>query len=154
MSKARKQARITAHGVGGEGGALEDVEDGAGVKRGLLVDGGDERGLSLGGREEVTLDVKLETCGVESAPALFPGIGTGPTLGDLVLELHLGLEDVGRGPGLGESDAVLGVDILALDITVDGVGLGVAGSGDLERDVVGRLGLEEDGRKTGGRRRQ
>ena len=53
---------MTTHGVSGEGGALEDVKDGAGVERGLLVDGGDERGLSLGGREEVTLDVKLEAC--------------------------------------------------------------------------------------------
>lgn len=71
------------------------------------------------------------------------------TLGDLVLELDLRLEDVGRGPGLGEGDAVLGVDVLALDVTVDGVGLGIAGSGDLERDVVGRAGLEEEGRKSG-----
>lgn len=51
---------MKAYGIGGEGGALEDVEEGTGVEGRLPVDGGNVGGLALGGREEVTLDVELE----------------------------------------------------------------------------------------------
>jgi hypothetical protein len=68
------------------------------------------------------------------------------TLSELVLELNLGLEDVGGGPGLGEGNAVLGVDVLALEVTSDGAGLGVTVTGDAELDAVGGTSLwEEEG---------
>lgn len=68
--------------VGGESGALEEVDGGAGVERGLLVDGSDNgRLLRLGGVQGGR-NVELEA------------------LGDLVLELELGAEQVGGGPGL------------------------------------------------------
>ena len=46
---------------------------------------------------------------------------------------------------LGNSEAVLEVDVLALDVTVDNVGLGVAGAGDLEGNVGGGEGLDLKG---------
>lgn len=63
------------------------------------------------------------------------------TLGDLVLEFDLSLEDVRGSPGLSESYTVLGVNVLALEITSDGVRLGIASSGNTESDVVGSAGL-------------
>ena len=61
----------------------------------------------------------------------------GLTLGELVLQFDLSLENVGGGPGLGEGDA-LGGGVLGFDVTSDGVALVVARSGYLELDVVGR----------------
>lgn len=46
---------------------------------------------------------------------------------------------------LGNGEAVLEVDVLALDVTVDDVGLGVAGTGDLEGNVGGGEGLDLKG---------
>lgn len=43
---------------------------------------------------------------------------------------------------LGHGEAVLEVDVLALNVTVDGVRLGVAGAGNLEGDVGGGEGLD------------
>ena len=66
-------------------------------------------------------------------------------LGDEVVELDLVAEDVGGGPRLGESETVDLVSPFSLDVTVDGVGLGVAGTLDLEGDVGGGLGLDLKG---------
>jgi hypothetical protein len=84
----------------------------------------------------------------------------------VAVELELGLELVGGGPGLGESNTVLGIGVLALDVTVgvsedgraergknrpvDESGL-VASTGDLEDDVVGRLGLHLERRARDGK---
>lgn len=118
-----EEAVAADDGVGGEGRSLEDVEEGPGVDARLAVDGGDVGRLALGRGEEVTLDVELEA------------------LGDLVLELDLGLQDVRGGPGLGEGDAVLDVGVLGLEVAGDGGRLGIAETGDLERDAVRRAGL-------------
>ena len=64
------------------------------------------------------------------------------TFGDEVVELYLVAEDVGGGPGLGEGETVDLVGPFALDVTVDDIRLGIAGSLDLEGDVGGRLGLD------------
>jgi hypothetical protein len=64
------------------------------------------------------------------------------TFGDEVVELDLVTEDVGGGPGLGEGETMNLVGPFALDVTVDGIGLGIAGSLDLEGDVGGSLGLD------------
>jgi hypothetical protein len=61
---------------------LEEVNGGTAVQRGLLVDGRKDGRLLRLGRVEGGREVELET------------------LGDLVLELELGAEDVGGGPGL------------------------------------------------------
>lgn len=55
---------------------LEDVGDGTGVDRGLLVDGGEDGGLLRLGRVEGGVEVELEA------------------VGELVLELNLGAEEV------------------------------------------------------------
>ena len=51
-------------------------------------------------------------------------------------------EDVGGGPGLGEGETVNLVGPFALDVTVNGIGLGIAGSLDLEGNVGGGLCLD------------
>ena len=66
---------------------LEEVDGGAGVEGGLLVDGSQNGGLLRLGRVEGGREVELET------------------LGDLVLELELRAEQVGGGPGLDVSEA-------------------------------------------------
>jgi len=93
---------------------LEQVNGSSGVQRRLLVDGGNNSALlGLGGVQGGS-QVELQT------------------LGDLVLQLDLSSQQVGSGPCLGEDNAVLEVDVLALDVTSDGSGLGVSGTGDLE----------------------
>ena len=84
------------------------------MEAGLLVGGGEERGLcaSVGG--EGGLEVKFDT------------------LGDLVVNLDLGLEDVVGRPGLGEDEAVGLCEELCLDISADEGGLGVAVATDLK----------------------
>ena len=119
-----EQAVLADDAVEGEGRALEDVEEGAAVEAWLLVDGACERRLTAALREKRGLDVELQA------------------LCDVVLQLELGLEDVGRGPRLGEDDALGCVDVLALDVAVDVGGLGVAQAGDLEGDVGRGLGLD------------
>lgn len=108
--------------VNGSDAYLEDVKDSTCVEAGLLVDSVEERGfLALVG-EEGGGQVKLEA------------------LGNLVLELDLGLEDVGGRPRLGEHDAVLVVGVLGLNVGTDGSAL-VLATGDLEGDARGGFGL-------------
>ena len=57
------------------------------------------------------------------------------TLCNLVVKLNAGPENIGGGPGLGESKTVLGVGVLALKVTGNGGILVVAGTGNLESDV-------------------
>ena len=106
---------------------LEEVEECAGVEAGLLVDSRHERALSgaLGG--ERGREVELEA------------------LGEVVLSLDLGAEDVGGGPRLGEDEAVGLVGVLCLDLAADEVGLRVLRACDLERDVGGRGGFRLEG---------
>ena len=106
---------------------LEDVKESAGVEAGLLVGGGEESrlGTSVGG--EGGLEVELDT------------------LGDLVVNFDLGLEDVGGRPGLGEGEAVGLVEELGLDVADDELGLGVAVSANLEEDVGRSRGLHLEG---------
>lgn len=63
----------------------------------------------------------------------------------MVLELNAGPENVGGSPSLGESKTVLGVGVLALEVTGDGGVLVVASSGDLEGDVGRSAGLDLKG---------
>jgi hypothetical protein len=50
-----------------------------------------------------------------------------------------------QGTNLGDGEAVLEVDVLALNVTVDDVGLRVAVAGDLEGDVGRGEGLDLEG---------
>lgn len=61
---------------------------------------------------------------------------------DETVDLDLGLEDVGAGPRLRDGEAVLGVVVLSLEVGRDGVRLGGPDTEELERDVVGREGLQ------------
>ncbi len=74
-------------GVDGGGGALEEVEEGTAVEVGLLEVQVELGAASLGGREEAEDTLSLEA------------------LGQVVGHLDLGLEGVGRVPGLGEGQA-------------------------------------------------
>lgn len=80
---------------------LEDVQNCAGVKAGLLVRRAEEHRLCVLLREERGGGVELEA------------------LGDLVLELDLGAERVVGGPGLSDGQAVGFVGVFALDVAVD-----------------------------------
>jgi hypothetical protein len=111
----------------------------------LLVDGSkDGRLLGLGGVKGGS-EVQLQS------------------LGDLVLQLDLGSEEVGGGPSLltsiskriqmegrgtylGEGQAVLEVDVLSLNVTSNGGRVGITDTGNLEDDVGrgGSLDLEGD----------
>jgi hypothetical protein len=82
---------------------LEEVNGSSGVKTRLLIDSMEGSTLVVLLRVQRSVQIKLET------------------LSELVLELHLGFEDVGGGPGLGEGEAVLGVDVLGLDVPSDNV---------------------------------
>lgn len=106
---------------------LEDIKSGTGVESALLVNSVDERGLRTLLGEKRRGEVELEA------------------LGDEVLELNLGAEDVAGGPGLGEGQAVLAVGVFGLKVAVDGVGLGVTRTTDFEGDVGGGLGLDLKG---------
>lgn len=97
---------------------LENVKEGTRVKAGLLVDGTEGSRLGLGAvvRVKGGGQVQLETfC-------------------NLVLNLDLGAQDIGGSPSLSESEAILGVKVLGLDVTVYDGGLGVACAGDLDRE--------------------
>ena len=115
-----------------ESAYLENVKERAGVEARLLVGGGEESrlGTSVGG--ESGLEVKLDT------------------LGDLVVDLNLGLQDVGSRPGLGEDKTMGLVEELGLNVTSNEVGLGVTAAGNLEGDIGGRQGLDLEGDAAGG----
>lgn len=106
---------------------LEQVKHGTSVEAALLVDSSDDTALVVLLRVKAGVQVELEA------------------LGDLVLELDDGAEDVGGGPSLGEGESVLPVGVLGLDVSEDGLGLGVLGTGDLEGDARGGVGLDLEG---------
>ena len=97
------------------------------MEAGLLVGGGEESRLRTGVGGEGGRELELDT------------------LGDLVVNLDLGLEDVARRPGLGERQAVGLVEELGLDIASNEGRLGVADTADLEEDVGGSGGLDLEG---------
>lgn len=96
---------------------LENIEESPCVEAGLLVGSSEQRSLLAAVGEQGGVQVELEA------------------LGDLVLELNLGAEDVAGCPRLGEDEAMLLVRVLGLEVTVDGGRLGVAKTADLEGDV-------------------
>jgi len=77
-----KETVPTDNSVGSEGWALEEVDSGTGVEGRLLVDGSENGRLARLGRVQGGSEVELEA------------------LGDKVVELDLGSENVGGGPGL------------------------------------------------------
>ena len=93
------------------------------MEAGLLVGGGEESRLRTGVGGEGGRELELDT------------------LGDLVVNLDLGLEDVARRPGLGERQAVGLVEELGLDVAADEGRLCVAVAANLEGHVRGRDGL-------------
>ena len=103
---------------------LEEVQESAGVEARLLVGGGDKSALAGAVGRERGVQVELEA------------------LGEVVLRLDLGAEEVGGGPRLGEDEAVGLVGVLGLELAADEVGLVVLLAGDLEGDVRGRDGLD------------
>jgi hypothetical protein len=80
----------------------------------LLVDCAHERRLLALVGEKSSAEVKFEA------------------LGNVVVKLDLGAEDVGGGPSLSEDEAVLLVEVLGLDITRDRGRLGVTDTRNLE----------------------
>ena len=94
------------------------------MEAGLLVGGGEERGLGTRVGGESSLEVELDA------------------LGNLVVDLNLSLQDVGGRPALGEDEAMGLVEELGLDVAADEARLGVARAADLEGDVGGGQGLD------------
>jgi hypothetical protein len=88
--------------ITGEGGALEEINVGARVEAELLVLDTDLGVLLALGGKEASGNIELQA------------------LSELVLELDLGGKDVAGGPGLGDGQTVLEVDVLGLELTVDG----------------------------------
>jgi hypothetical protein len=103
---------------------LEHVKEGTTMETGLLVGSSNDSRLLAFLREERGSQVELEA------------------LGDVVLELNLGAEDVGGGPGLGEDEAVLPVDVLGLNITGNDVALVVTSTSNAESRVGRSQGLD------------
>ena len=99
---------------------FEEVGSSSGVKTRLLIDSMEDSSLVVLLRVQRSVQIKLET------------------LSELVLDLHLGFEDVGSGPSLGEGEAVLVVEILGLNVSNNSIRLGLA-TLDLEGYTGGRL---------------
>lgn len=83
---------VADDGVEVGGWALQEVEEGTGVEVGLLEVQVELDALGLGGGEEVAENLSLEA------------------LGDVVVQLDLGLEGVGSVPGLGDGQACASID--------------------------------------------
>jgi len=111
---SEQETLATDNDITSEGGALEEINVGTGVETELLVvDTNLGVLLALGG-EEASNNVQLQA------------------LGDLVLKLDLGGEEVAGGPGLSDGQTVLEVDVLGLELTVDGARLVVLVTEDVE----------------------
>lgn len=86
-----EETLVTDNGVDVGGGALEEVEEGSAVEGRLLEGKVELDALVLGGGQE-----REDALGLEA-------------LGERVGELHLGVEGVGRVPGLGQGKACAAV---------------------------------------------
>ena len=82
-----EEALVAEDGVEVGSGALQEVEEGTGVQVGLLE-----------------VEVELGTLGLLSGLVLGEDLSL-EALGDVVVELELGVESIGGGPGLGEGEA-------------------------------------------------
>lgn len=82
-----EETLVANNGIDVGGRALEEVEEGTAVETGLLEEQVELGALGSGGREEVEETLELEA------------------LGEGVVDLKLGVEDVGGVPGLGEGQA-------------------------------------------------
>jgi hypothetical protein len=82
-----EEALVAENGIEVSGGAVQEVEEGAGVQVGLLE-----------------VEVELGTLGLLSGLVLGEDLSL-EALGDVVVELELGVESVGGGPRLGEGEA-------------------------------------------------
>jgi len=120
----KKETVTTEDSVSSERRALEDINEGTGVETRLLVDGAQDGVFSAFVGVESRVDFELQA------------------LGDLVLDLDGGPEDVARRPSFSDSEAILGVDVFSLQVTVDLVALGIGGSSDLEGDIGRGLSLD------------
>lgn len=87
-----EEAVVADDGIEVRGWAVQEVEEGTGVEVWLLEVQVELDALGLGGGEEAAQDLGLEA------------------LGDVVVELDLGLEGVGSVPGLGDGQACASVD--------------------------------------------
>ena len=87
-----QEALVAEDGVEVGGGAVQQVEEGAGVQVGLLE-----------------VQVELGTLGLLGGLVLGQDLGL-ETLGNVVVQLKLGVEGVGGGPSLGEGKAWAGTN--------------------------------------------
>ena len=102
---------------------LEDVEESAGVKTGLLVDGSQQGGLGTLVWQQGGSEVEFQT------------------FSDLVLELNLTAKHVRGRPGLGEGETVVLEAVFRLEVTGDS-SLGIPKESDLEGHGGRRGGLD------------
>lgn len=119
-----RETITTNNDISSESWSLEEIDVSARVDAQLLVLGTDLGVLLAIVGEVASSDIDLQA------------------LGSLVLNLDLGGEMVTSGPCLGDSQAVLVVDILGLELTGDVTSLVVLVTKDVEGNVVGGDGLE------------
>lgn len=121
------EAVVAKSGVGGDGGALQEIEESSSLERGLLEEERELGVLSTGRGDKRGGELTLKT------------------LGKSLIDLNLGVEDVGGGPSLGDGDTVGLVGVLGLEVTGNGaVLLGRLTLGD-KGNTVGGLGLDLEG---------
>lgn len=118
---------VAKSGIGGDGGALEEIKESSSLERGLLEEERELSVLGTGRGDERSGELTLKT------------------LSKSLVDLNLGVENVGGGPALGDGDTVGLVGVLGLEVTGDGaVLLGRLTLGD-KGDTVGGLGLDLEG---------
>lgn len=93
-----EEALVAENGVEVGGGAVQEIEEGTGVQVGLLE-----------------VQVELGTLGLLSGLVLGEDLSL-EALGDVVVELELGVEGVGGGPSLGEGEASGRINIFGLEL--------------------------------------
>jgi len=89
----------------------------------LLVDGVKDSGFGTFVGQERSGEIKLEA------------------FGNLVLEFDLGAEDVAGSPSLGYGETMLAVGPFGLNLSIDGLGLGITAATSLERHAGRGVGL-------------
>jgi hypothetical protein len=118
-----EEALVADGHVTSEGWALEKIKETAGMESWLLEVDGELSVLSTGGWDEGGGKLALEAWG------------------EGLVDLNLGVKDVGSGPALGESHARGLVGVLGLNRTRDGALMGLLALGS-EGNAVWRLGLD------------
>jgi len=106
---------------------LEEINHSAGVKTGLLISSIHQRRLGTFLREQLSVQVKFQS------------------LGDLVLQLDSGAEDIGSGPRLCEGQSIFGIVVFRFHVTRDAERLVITHSSNFECHIGGGFSFDFKG---------